>query len=414
MKLSVYNLDGAVVEELELSDAVFAAPIHISLMHQVVVAHQANARVGTASTKTRAHVAGTTKKIYKQKGTGRARHGSRKVPLWKGGGVAHGPHPRSYEQHTPKKMRRQAIRSALSAKVRDNQIILLQQLALERPRTKDMVGLLDRLPVRGKVLVTLDALDRNVVLSARNIPGVHTLPARSLNTLDLLKYDYLVATVPAIRAVEQWLAPAGPAAEEEEAPAAPATRRRGRAAAETATAERATAETELAETELAETATAETTTAETELAEPEAEAAAPTRRRRAAAAPPEEASERGAAEVPGAEAEADQPVRRPRARRATAEPDSEASPTEGEAAGGGRPAAVGRRAASAASADEVSARPEGTRSSDEAEGQPKRTRSRPRAETTTADEAAGEEPADGKPEAGKPEAGKPEAEEASE
>src|SRR5437867_4405656 len=126
MKLSVYNLAGEVVEELELSDAVFAAPIHVPLMHQVVVGQQANARVGTASTKTRAQVAGTTRKMYRQKGTGRARHGSRKVPLWKGGGVAHGPHPRSYAQHTPKKMRRAAIRSALSVKARDNQIVLLQ------------------------------------------------------------------------------------------------------------------------------------------------------------------------------------------------------------------------------------------------------------------------------------------------
>jgi large subunit ribosomal protein L4 len=205
VKLSVYNQAGEVVGDVEVADAVFGVDAHVALMHQVVVAQHANARVGTASTKTRAMVAGTTKKIYKQKGTGRARHGSRKVALWTGGGVTHGPHPRSYEQHTPKKMRRLAIRSALSVKARDNQIVLLESVAFDRPRTKDMIGMLDKLPVGGKVLITLDEGNQNMVLSARNIPNVHTLPALSLNTRDLLNHDYLIATVPAIRQVEQWL-----------------------------------------------------------------------------------------------------------------------------------------------------------------------------------------------------------------
>ena len=233
MKLSVYNHAGEVVGDVELSDAVFGVEERVPLMHQVVVAQHANARVGTAAVKTRAMVAGTTKKVYKQKGTGRARHGSRKVNLWTGGGVVHGPQPRSYEQHTPKKMRRLAIRSALSVKARENQIVLLESVAFDRPRTKDMVGMLDKLPVGGKVLITLDEGNQNLVLSARNIPNVHTLPALSLNTRDLLKYDYLIATVPAIRQVEQWLGNGKSA--DEVAADAPAPRR-ARAAASAAPA----------------------------------------------------------------------------------------------------------------------------------------------------------------------------------
>ncbi len=206
MKVSVYNQAGIVVGEEELDESVFGVAPNIPLMHQAVMQQQANSRLGNASTKTRAFVVGSVKKMYKQKGTGRARHGSRKVPSWIGGGVAHGPHPRSYEQHMPKKMRRQAIRCALSVKVRDGQIILVDQFTFDRPRTRDMVGVIDKLPVGGKVLLTLATVDMNLVLSARNIPNLHALPANALNTRDLLNHDYIVATVPAIRAVETWLA----------------------------------------------------------------------------------------------------------------------------------------------------------------------------------------------------------------
>ncbi len=206
MKLSLYNVQGEVVGDVDVSDAVFGAEPNIPLMHQAVVQQLANRRVGTAATKTRAVVAGTTKKMYKQKGTGRARHGSRKVPLWTGGGVAHGPHPRSYDQHMPKKMRRAAVKSALSAKARDNQLVVLDSLAgFDQPRTKSMVELLGKLPVSGKVLLAMDAFQETVVRSARNVPRLRTCPATALNTYDLLNSDYVVTTVPAIRQVEAWL-----------------------------------------------------------------------------------------------------------------------------------------------------------------------------------------------------------------
>src|SRR5579884_2171224 len=248
MKLSLYNVQGDVVGDVELNDAVFGVATNVPLMHQAVVQQLANRRVGTASTKTRAQITGTTKKMYKQKGTGRARHGSRKVNLWTGGGVAHGPHPRSYEQHMPKKMRRAAIKSALSVKARDNQIVVLDALTLEAPRTKEMLALLGRLPVSGKVLLAMDAFQEAVVLSARNIPRLRTCPATALNTYDLLNHDYVVTTVPAIRQVEVWLTtvrrhsrmeqPEGAAPTvEDEAPAKPARRTRAKAAEEAPAAE---------------------------------------------------------------------------------------------------------------------------------------------------------------------------------
>jgi large subunit ribosomal protein L4 len=215
MKLSVYNAAGSVVDEVELDEAVFGVAPNVALMHQIVVGQEANRRVGTAATKTRAVVRGTTKKMYKQKGTGRARHGSRKVPSWTGGGVAHGPHPRSYEQTLPKKMRRAAVRSALSVKARDGQIVLLDALDLAAPKTKEMVALLGRLPVSGRVLLTLDQANQNVHLSARNLQRVSTLPANALSTREVLRHDYLLATVPAIRAVERWLSPVYGATEAE-------------------------------------------------------------------------------------------------------------------------------------------------------------------------------------------------------
>jgi large subunit ribosomal protein L4 len=270
--------------------------VHVTLMHQVVVAQQANARVGTAATKTRAAVAGTTKKIYKQKGTGRARHGSRKVPLWTGGGVAHGPHPRSYEQHTPKKMRRAAMRSALSAKARDNQIVLLDAVELDRPRTKDMVALLGNLPVNGKVLLTLDAANENVALSARNLPNVHTAPALALSTLDVLNHDYLVATVPAIRQVEQWLG------DGKVEPAPPAEPRPRRTTAAAAAATEAPAPTRRRAAPKADAPV-----------EPEAPAPEKPARRRAAAAASDQPAEKPDAEAPA-----------PRRRAAKAAPSADA------------------------------------------------------------------------------------------
>jgi large subunit ribosomal protein L4 len=283
MKLSVYNLSGSVVDEVELDEAIFGVKPNVALMHQIVVGQEANRRVGTASTKTRAVIRGTTKKMYKQKGTGRARHGSRKVPSWIGGGVAHGPHPRSYDQHLPKKMRRAAIRSALSVKARDGQIVLLDALELAAPKTKEMIALLGRLPVSGKVLLTLDQASQNVHLSARNLQRVSTLPANALSTREVLRHDYLVATVPAIRALEQWLSPkrGTPEASVPDAPEVRPARRTRAASAAPAAAAEAEAEMPTAEAE-APTAEAqapapqvETPAAQQETATPEAETATP-------------------------------------------------------------------------------------------------------------------------------------------
>lgn len=232
MKVSIYNVKGDVVGDVELSDAVFGVPANVPLMHQAVVQHLANRRVGTASTKTRAEIAGTTKKMYKQKGTGRARHATRKVNLWTGGGVAHGPRPRSYKQFMPKKMRRAAVKSALSVKARDNQIVVIDELSLSAPRTKDMLGILAALPINGKVLLSVDTLAENVLLSTRNIPRLRCTPATALNTYDLLNHDFLVTTVPALRQVEAWLTTNGKKAATEE-PAAPAESTETDASAET-------------------------------------------------------------------------------------------------------------------------------------------------------------------------------------
>jgi len=287
MKLSVYNAAGKVVDEVEIADSVFGVAANVPLMHQAVVQQEANKRVGTSSTKTRSEVRGTTKKMYKQKGTGRARHGSRKVPSWTGGGVAHGPHPRSYEQHMPKKMRRQAIRSALSVKARDGQIVLLQELTFDAPRTKDMLALLAALPVDGKVLVTLDAANQNVQLAARNLQRVSTLPALGLSTREVLRHDFLLATVPAIREVEAWLAPEnGDGAET--APAAAPRARRSSARAAAPAADKVEAD--------ANPATARASSAAEAAAEETPTPKRPSRARAAAAAPVEVTEPTGSAE----------------------------------------------------------------------------------------------------------------------
>ncbi len=223
MKLPLFSQTGESRGTIDVEDHVFGAAPNRGLLHQAVVRQLANARTGTAMARTRAEVAGTTKKMYRQKGTGRARHGSQKVGSWRGGGVIHGPRPRSYEQRMPRKMRLGAVRSALSAKAAGEGIIVLEDLAFERPQTSAMVSLLGKLPVSGRLLLSLETASPSVVLSARNIPMVHTAPARALNAYTLLNHDYLIATVGAIRAVERWLGTglvADPAAETEE-PAAP-------------------------------------------------------------------------------------------------------------------------------------------------------------------------------------------------
>jgi large subunit ribosomal protein L4 len=203
VQVDVYSMAGEVVDTLEISDGVFGVTPNLPLMHQAVVRQLANRRVGTAATKTRGMVRGGGAKPFKQKGTGRARQGSRRAPHFKGGGVVFGPQPRDYHQDMPRKMRRQAIRSALSVKVADQQLVVLDRLEVAAPRTKDIVALLEALPVQRKVLVLLAGNDNgNVILSARNIPGVKTMPASSVNVLDVLNHDFLLAPVSAVREVE--------------------------------------------------------------------------------------------------------------------------------------------------------------------------------------------------------------------
>jgi large subunit ribosomal protein L4 len=192
MQVSVHNMAGEQVGEAELPADVFEAPINTDLMHQALVRQMANARVGTHRTLSRGEVNRTKAKWYRQKGTGRARHGSRNAPIFVGGGVAHGPKPRSYRKKMPRKMRRAALRSALSAKAAQTQIVVLDELKMERPRTHDFVTMLRRLQVADSALVLLPEQNDVVEKSARNIPNVKTLRASYLNIRDLLGYDTLL------------------------------------------------------------------------------------------------------------------------------------------------------------------------------------------------------------------------------
>jgi large subunit ribosomal protein L4 len=203
MQTQVYNMAGEVTGNIEISDTVFAVPFNEDIVHQAVLRQQANARQGTASTKTRAVVRGSTRKLYRQKGTGNARAGSIKSPLRRGGGVVFGPHPRDYRQAMPKKMRHLALRCALSAKVTDGTLKILETLKLDEPKTKQMAGILDALQIDDTALVVTFAAEANVVKSARNIPGIKTLPANLLNVLDILSHKMLVMEVAAVRKAEE-------------------------------------------------------------------------------------------------------------------------------------------------------------------------------------------------------------------
>lgn len=189
MQVTVRNMAGQQVGVVELPASVFEAPINTDLMHQALVRQLANARQGTHKTQSRGEVNRTKAKWYRQKGTGRARHGSRNAPIFVGGGVAHGPRPRSYRQKMPRKMRRAALRSALSVKAAQAQIILLDELAMERSKTRDFVALLERLEVSESALVLLAEKNETVEKSASNIPYVKILRANYLNIRDLLSYD---------------------------------------------------------------------------------------------------------------------------------------------------------------------------------------------------------------------------------
>ncbi len=205
MRVPVKNMAGESVGEVDLRDDVFAVPVNEAVMHQALLRQRNNARLGTVQTKTRSEVSGGGRKPWRQKGTGRARQGSIRAPHWKGGGVVFGPHPRSYAQRMPRKMRRLALRSALSVKAAEERVIVLDTLQMDAPRTKDMVNMLGRLAVDGSALILLAEPKPAVERSADNLPEVKTLRTASLNVADLLGYDYLIVSMPEVDAIHEHL-----------------------------------------------------------------------------------------------------------------------------------------------------------------------------------------------------------------
>ena len=203
MKVSVYNQAGKVVDHIEISEQVFGVPFNESVVHQAMLRQQANARQGTASTKTRSEVRGSTRKLFKQKGTGNARAGSIKSGLRPGGGIFFGPKPRDYRQAMPKKMRQLALRCVLSAKARDEELKVLKDLSFDQPKTKEMAKVLEALEVESSALIVTDKPEENVVKSARNISGITTTPAGLLNVVDILSHRMLLMTVAAVRNAEE-------------------------------------------------------------------------------------------------------------------------------------------------------------------------------------------------------------------
>ena len=203
MQVPVYSLDGEVIKHIEISDRVFAVPFNQAVVHQAMVRQQANARQGTASTKTRGEVSGSTRKLYRQKHTGFARAGSRRSPLRRGGGIVFGPKPRSYRQAMPKKMRQLALRCVLSAKARDKELVVVEQLKFDEPGTKEMAQILAALGVDSSALIVTREAEANVVKSARNLPGIKTMPASLLNVVDILSCRTLLMTEAAVRKAEE-------------------------------------------------------------------------------------------------------------------------------------------------------------------------------------------------------------------
>lgn len=209
MQLKLRNTQGEVVGDVEVRDDVFAMPMNAALVHQVMLGQLANARQGTAQAKTRAQVSGGGVKPRPQKGTGRSRQGSIRAPQWRKGGVAFPPIPRSYRHRTPKRMRRLAIVAMLSDKAREDQLLVLDKLALDQPKTKEMIKLLGALNAEAPVLLVADGADALVLRCARNIPRLKMLPASLLNTVDLLNHRNVVITLDGVRKAEAlWGGPA--------------------------------------------------------------------------------------------------------------------------------------------------------------------------------------------------------------
>jgi large subunit ribosomal protein L4 len=202
-KVALYNISGEQVGEIELNDDVFGIEINAHVMYEAVKVYLANQRQGTQSAKTRSEVRGGGRKPWRQKGTGRARQGSIRSPQWKGGGVVFAPKPRDYSMQLPKKIRRLALKSAFSSKAENNEIIVLDQLSMEGPKTKEMIKVLSNLKVDKKALIVMPEKDNNVVLSARNIPGVKTTEVNTLNVYDILNYNTFIITQDAVKKVEE-------------------------------------------------------------------------------------------------------------------------------------------------------------------------------------------------------------------
>jgi len=202
-KVNVYNMLGELVEEMELSEDVFGVEINQHVVWEVVKNQLANKRQGTQSAKTRAEVRGGGRKPWRQKGTGRARQGSTRSPQWKGGGVVFAPKPRDYSYSVPKKVRRLALKSVLTSKVQNNEIIIVDEIKFDAPRTKDMANLLTKLNADKKALIVMGTKDANVIKSANNIPNVATALVNTINVYDILKYNSFIITKEAVRKVEE-------------------------------------------------------------------------------------------------------------------------------------------------------------------------------------------------------------------
>lgn len=204
-KIGLRNMSGDSAGEMELAGGVFEAAANVSLMHQAVVAEMANQRLGTADTLKRGEVSGGGKKPYRQKGTGRARQGSTRAPHWYHGGVAFGPHPRSYAKSMPRKMRRAAVKSALSARLADEAIVVLDEIKLEKISTKAMAGFLNGVGAYGKTLLVVDELTEVVSKSARNIPGVELRISPAISVRDILNAEKIIMTRGAVEKLQEVL-----------------------------------------------------------------------------------------------------------------------------------------------------------------------------------------------------------------
>lgn len=199
--IDVFNTNGDKISQLELDDSIFNVPVKQSMLHEVVTMQLACRRAGTASVKHRSDVKGSTRKLYKQKGTGRARRGDIKSPLLRGGGSIFGPNPRSYSYKVPKKIRKQALRMALTCKFQENNLLVLDKLELEEAKTKGFVYVLGNLHVK-KALIVTEATNENLELSSRNIPDIKVMRCEGLNVYDILKYEKLILLEPSIKGIE--------------------------------------------------------------------------------------------------------------------------------------------------------------------------------------------------------------------